>query len=100
MSAEIAHLKMNLNEKIKQEEDLQRALEDSAVLESSLRGELEEYQQRVEDKKVELQQLQVCICNEKACRQSFPRRNVFRAYWFFTHSLPIRLLNQPTDMSF
>ncbi|CAM6103626.1 unnamed protein product [Calypogeia fissa] len=58
MSSEIAFLKTTINEKEKQVEELHRALEDSAVLESSMRGEIEQQHVRSEELEVEIQSLQ------------------------------------------
>ncbi|KAL3697694.1 hypothetical protein R1sor_011770 [Riccia sorocarpa] len=58
MSSEIAFLKTTINDKEKQEEELQRALEDSAVLESSMRGEIEQQHVRAEDLEQEILALQ------------------------------------------
>lgn len=59
MSSEIAFLKTTINEKEKQEEELHRALEDSTVLESSMRGEIEQQHVRSEELELEIQGLQV-----------------------------------------
>lgn len=59
MSSEIAYLKTTIGDKEKQEEDLHRALEDSAVLESSMRGEIEQQHIRCEELEIEIQSLQV-----------------------------------------
>ncbi|KAG6550919.1 hypothetical protein Mapa_007534 [Marchantia paleacea] len=58
MSSEIAFLKTTINEKEKQEEELHRALEDSAVLESSMRGEIEQQHVRADDLEQEINALQ------------------------------------------
>ncbi|OAE30758.1 hypothetical protein AXG93_2265s1170 [Marchantia polymorpha subsp. ruderalis] len=58
MSSEIAFLKTTINEKEKQEEELHRALEDSAVLESSMRGEIEQQHIRADDLEQEINALQ------------------------------------------
>ncbi|KAL2644512.1 hypothetical protein R1flu_012099 [Riccia fluitans] len=58
MSSEIAFLKTTINEKEKQEEELQRALEDSAVLESSMRGEIEQQHVRADELEQEILALQ------------------------------------------
>lgn len=60
MASEIACLKANVCEKAKQEEDLHRALEDGAVLESSMQGEIEQQHERAEELELEIQSLQVC----------------------------------------
>lgn len=62
MSSEIAFLKTTINEKEKQEEELHRALEDSAVLESSMRGEIEQQHIRADDLEQEINALQVLAC--------------------------------------
>ena len=59
MSSEIAYLKTTISDKQKQEEDLHRALEDSAVLESSMRGEIEQQHIRCEELEIEIENLQV-----------------------------------------
>lgn len=59
MSSEIAYLKTTISDKQKQEEDLHRALEDSAVLESSMRGEIEQQHIRCEELEIEIESLQV-----------------------------------------
>jgi predicted RNase H-like nuclease (RuvC/YqgF family) len=59
MSSEIAYLKTTLNEKQKQEDQLHRALEDSTMLESSMRGEIEQQHLHTEELELEVQNLQV-----------------------------------------
>lgn len=59
MASEIACLKTTVCEKEKQEEDLHRALEDGAVLESSMQGEIEQQHVRAEELELEIQNLQV-----------------------------------------
>lgn len=49
MSAEIAYLKTTISEKERAEEELHRAVEDAAVLESSMRGEIEQQHIRAEE---------------------------------------------------
>jgi hypothetical protein len=61
MSSEIAYLKTTIIDKEKQEEDLHRALEDGAVLESSMHGEIEQQQVRAEELELEIQSLQVVL---------------------------------------
>ncbi|CAM6079900.1 unnamed protein product [Sphagnum tenellum] len=58
MSSEIAYLKTTLNEKQKQEDQLHRALEDSTMLESSMRGEIEQQHLHTEELELEVQNLQ------------------------------------------
>ncbi|KAG0604409.1 hypothetical protein M758_10G169900 [Ceratodon purpureus] len=58
MSSEIAYLKTTVTDKEKQEEDLHRALEDNAVLESSMQGEIEQQHVRAEELELEIQSLQ------------------------------------------
>jgi len=59
IASEIACLKTAICEKEKQEEDLHRALEDGAVLESSMQSEIEQQQVRAEELELEIQSLQV-----------------------------------------
>lgn len=59
MSSEIAFLKTTINEKEKQGEELHRALEDKQVLESSMRGEIEQQHVRSEELELGIQSLQV-----------------------------------------
>ena len=61
MSSEIAYLKMTKSEKEKQEEELHRALEDGAFIESSMRGELEQQHIRIEELELNILSLQVMI---------------------------------------
>jgi chromosome segregation ATPase len=59
MSSEVAYLKTTISEKEKQKEGLHRALEDGAMLESSMRGEIEQQHCRCEELECEIQGLQV-----------------------------------------
>ena len=67
MSSEIAYLKTTISEKEKQEEDLHRALEDGAIVESSMRGEIEQQHFRCEELECEIQRLQVLLTNSAKC---------------------------------
>ncbi|KAH6558264.1 hypothetical protein KP509_1Z071600 [Ceratopteris richardii] len=58
MSSEIAYLKMTISEKEKQEDELHRALEDGAFIESSMRGELEQQHIRIEELELNILNLQ------------------------------------------
>ncbi|XP_024542541.1 myosin-7B-like isoform X1 [Selaginella moellendorffii] len=58
LSSEIAMLKLTINEKEKQEEDLHRALEDGALIESSMQGELDLQRAHVQELQLELFKLQ------------------------------------------
>lgn len=59
MSSEVAYLKTTISEKEKQVENLRRALEDGAILESSMHGEIESQHVRCEELECEIQVLQV-----------------------------------------
>lgn len=59
MSSEVAFLKTTISDKEKQVDNLHRALEDGAVLESSMRSEIEQQHLRCEELECEIQGLQV-----------------------------------------
>lgn len=59
MSSEIAHLKIAISEKERQEEDLHRSLEDTATIESSMKAELEQQHIHIEELEMETIKLQV-----------------------------------------
>lgn len=61
MSSEVAFFKTSISEKEKQEEDLHRALEDSTMLESSMRSEIEQQHVRCERLESEIQILKVTL---------------------------------------
>ncbi|XP_024530433.1 meiosis-specific nuclear structural protein 1-like [Selaginella moellendorffii] len=58
MSSEIALLKITIAEKERQEEDLRHALEDGAVIEGSLHGDLEQQNMRIEELELDVLNLQ------------------------------------------
>ncbi|MCO5555542.1 hypothetical protein L7F22_009087 [Adiantum nelumboides] len=66
MSSEIAYLKMTITEKEKQEDELHRALEDGAFIESSMRGELEQQHIRIEELELNILSLQKKLQSKNA----------------------------------
>ncbi|KAI5064878.1 hypothetical protein GOP47_0019573 [Adiantum capillus-veneris] len=66
MSSEIAYLKMTIAEKEKQEDELHRALEDGAFIESSMRGELEQQHIRIEELELNILSLQKKLQSKNA----------------------------------
>eukprot|EP01018_Ginkgo_biloba_P001910 Gb_17695 [translate_table: standard] len=58
MQSEVSSLKKTIEEKEKEDEEMHRALEDGAVIESSLRGELEQQHIRMEEFELEILNLQ------------------------------------------
>lgn len=63
MSSEVAYLKTTVSDKERQVENLHRALEDGAILESSMRGEIEQQHVRCEELECEIQGFQVIHTN-------------------------------------
>ncbi|KAI5058046.1 hypothetical protein GOP47_0026216 [Adiantum capillus-veneris] len=53
MSSDIAHLKITICDKVKQEEDLHQSLEDTAVVQSTMRAELEQQHFQIEELELE-----------------------------------------------
>lgn len=49
MASEIAYLKTTINERSQEIHELHRAIEDAAMVESSMRDEIEQQQARIED---------------------------------------------------
>lgn len=59
MSSDIAHLKITICEKERQEEDLHQSLDDTAVIQSTMRAELEQQHLQIEELELESVKLQV-----------------------------------------
>ena len=63
MSSEIAYLKTTVNERTQEMNELHRALEDAAMVESSMRDEIEQQHCRIEDLQNDNVNLQVSFTN-------------------------------------
>lgn len=59
MSSDIAHLKITICEKERQEEDLHQSLEDTAVIQSTMRADLEQQHVQIQELELESVKLQV-----------------------------------------
>ncbi|KAJ7563281.1 hypothetical protein O6H91_03G104200 [Diphasiastrum complanatum] len=66
LSSEVALLKTNINEKNSQEDELHRALEDGAVIEDSLRGELEQQNEWIKELELKVRELQAKLQTKNA----------------------------------
>ncbi|XP_024384287.1 uncharacterized protein [Physcomitrium patens] len=84
MSSEVAFFKTSISEKEKQEEDLHRALEDSTMLESSMRSEIEQQHVRCEGLESEIQIL----------KKKLQMKNVEDTAGEIHHTLEIQNLEQ------